>query len=50
VRKIAKYLGYTDHRGMNTYVKKRNLRPPVLASISPGKTDIALKVNAPQPV
>ena len=32
VRKIAKYLGYTDHRGMNTYVKKRNLRPSVQSS------------------
>jgi DNA invertase Pin-like site-specific DNA recombinase len=26
VRKIAKYLGYTDARGLNTYVNKRGLR------------------------
>lgn len=32
VRRIANYLGYTDHRGMNTYVKKRNLRPSVQSS------------------
>lgn len=37
VRKIAKYLGYTDHRGMNTYVKKRSLRPPVQSSTQPIK-------------
>jgi len=28
VRKIAKHLGYTDPRGLNTYVNKRGLRPP----------------------
>ncbi|HHX8430800.1 TPA: recombinase family protein [Legionella pneumophila] len=26
VRKIANFLGYTNHIGLNTYVKKRNLR------------------------
>ena len=27
VRKIAKLLGYTSHIALNTYIKKRNLRP-----------------------
>lgn len=27
VRKIAKFLGYTSHIALNTYIKKRNLRP-----------------------
>ena len=27
VRKIAKVLGYNSHIGLNTYVRKRNLRP-----------------------
>ena len=26
VRKIAKYLGYPNHIGLNTYINKRNLR------------------------
>lgn len=28
VRKIAKRLGYRNHIGLNTYIKKRNLRAP----------------------
>jgi hypothetical protein len=27
VRKIAKHLGYPNHVALNTYVKKRGLRP-----------------------
>jgi DNA invertase Pin-like site-specific DNA recombinase len=29
MRRIAKYLGYTDCRGLTTYINKRGLRPPV---------------------
>jgi len=29
VRKIAIFLGYTNHIGLNTYVSKRNLREVV---------------------
>ncbi|WP_278043076.1 hypothetical protein [Legionella rowbothamii] len=28
VRKIAIFLGYTNHIGLNTYIKKRELRKP----------------------
>ena len=30
VRKIAKVLGYSNHIGLNTYIKKRNFRTPQL--------------------
>ena len=34
VRKIANLLGFSNHIGLNTYVKKRNLRLPVSFNIS----------------
>lgn len=34
VRKIAKYLGYNNHIGLNTYVNKRGLRQPALSGQS----------------
>ncbi len=34
VRKIAKYLGYNNHIGLNTYVKKRRLRQPNLNGLN----------------
>ena len=30
VRKIAKFLGYSNHIGLNTYIRKRNLRENLL--------------------
>lgn len=29
IRKIAIFLGYTNHIGLNTYIKKRNIRTPI---------------------
>ncbi len=34
VRKIANLLGFSNHIGLNTYVKKRNLRLPININIS----------------
>ena len=33
VRKIAIFLGYTNHIGLNTYIKKRGLRPVIKNNI-----------------
>ena len=33
VRKIAIFLGYSNHIGLNTYIKKRNLRPKACINI-----------------
>jgi DNA invertase Pin-like site-specific DNA recombinase len=37
VRKIAKYLGYTDPRGLNTYVNKRGLRSSAQTATKPDR-------------
>lgn len=35
VRKTAKLLGYSNHIGLNTYIKKRNIREAVAKQVAP---------------